>query len=415
VRLAGCVKLISLLVGLCLSLPFAKAETVTFKVRELGTVRASLTMKKDFGSVAPGSEFFQGSVKFTSHTLPLAALREGEKLTLTFPGKVTGSSGRGPRLYRVTLSQSNGVRVSRVPLSALPENQCAEADHSKLGHEHTVTIKESPIRATEAVRVVPFRAYTDPEWQARYGSSSTVEVLNAVNVAESIYNRQLGIRFRVLSVTHLSGSFQSSKAGELLSQFSQSPEAQNSAAVSSLFTGKDMDGSTAGIAYVGVVCYSPRYSYNVVQSYGSLTGGIFAHEVGHNFGATHDTSNSQSLMYPFISYSNTGFSQRSLGEITSHLSYFNDCLTTESLAPLLSGSSLTIKKIKKAVRITLVSVSGTPIDSTRVVYSLNGKVRSKETSLDGSITVPVRVKGKVVVKAKVQADPTLSSRVVLRF
>jgi hypothetical protein len=81
-------------------------------------------------------------------------------------------------------------------------------------------------------------------------------------------------------------------AGTLLSQFRSEWDANRASVVrdlSHLFTGRDMDGSTIGIAYTPGVCSTVRYG--VSQSRFST---IFArrvavttHEVGHNFNAQH--------------------------------------------------------------------------------------------------------------------------------
>lgn len=411
-------KWISLLGGALLTLltlSVSHAEVVSFNVRELGRVRVNLNVKREFGAVSGSDEFFQGEAHFTSHKVPAAAVKRSGTWSITFPGRVTGAEKRRSRLYTVRVSK-DVAKVSSVPSSRFVKNKCAESHYEGEVEAHSLGKLDSvEITTKEAVKVISLRAYTDPDWQKLYGANASSEVLQVINVAESIYNRQLGIRFRVISITHLSSSFPSTAAGDLLNEFRLSPESKEPATLQSLFTGKDIDGGTAGIAYVGVVCYAPEYSYSVIQSYGTLTGRIFAHEIGHNLGATHDTTNAQSLMYPMLSSSQTGFSEKSLSQIQSHLGYFGECLSSEYLTPLLTGSKLTIKKSKKSVKITLLSSSGTPIDTTRLVYSVNGKFKAKETALDGSISVKVKVKGKVTVTAKVQAEPTVSSKAVLRF
>src|SRR5690606_40314985 len=57
-----------------------------------------------------------------------------------------------------------------------------------------------------------------------------------------------------------------------------------------LFTGRDLDGTTVGIAYMDALC-DARYGAGLTEVttrgtwYESL---IAAHEIGHNFGAVHD-------------------------------------------------------------------------------------------------------------------------------
>ncbi len=392
----------------------ARCESVTFRVRELGRVRASLSVKRDFPGLNLSKDFFQGQVRFTSHRFPLAASKDLETLTLTFPGKATGSEGRRQRLYTVKVTGKR-VKVTSIPRSYLPPASCAEAHESGI-EEHRPTVKEfSDVQAKETVRVISLRAFTDPEWQSIHGGNSSSDVASAINVAESIYNRQLGIRFKVLSITSLLDSFLNSSPSPLLNEFRVSPSAEGEANLKALFTGKDMDGSTIGIAYVGVVCYAPEYSFSVTQSYGALSGAIFAHEVGHNLGASHDFYNPDTLMYPSIGTNQSGFSPLSLGQIESHLSYFGECLGRDSMTPLLSGAKLSVNRGKKSFILTLRSTRGTLLDGVLVRYAVNGKTASKVTSSRGSIVIPVKSKGVFTIAAHVATETTITARARIRF
>lgn len=88
--------------------------------------------------------------------------------------------------------------------------------------------------------------------------------------------------------------------------------------VASLWTDRDLDGTTLGIAWIGAVCQNNRY--NIVQDYTTnqnFLRVLQAHELGHNFNASHDSS-SDYIMYPLVVNSNTW----STASITSINQYF---------------------------------------------------------------------------------------------
>jgi hypothetical protein len=98
-----------------------------------------------------------------------------------------------------------------------------------------------------------------------------------------------------------------------------------------LFTGRDLDGGSVGIAYDSTLCRA-RYSASLTQAHNSATvdGLITAHEIGHVFGAPHDgegqcaaTPQNQYIMSPVLNAQATTFSQCSL----------------EQMAPLASSAS----------------------------------------------------------------------------
>ncbi len=75
--------------------------------------------------------------------------------------------------------------------------------------------------------------------------------------------------------------------------------------VASLWSDRDFDGSTVGLAYVGEVCTGNRY--NVLQQFNTSATSMrvmWAHELGHNFGSGHDPDEAGDpvwIMSPFVS------------------------------------------------------------------------------------------------------------------
>jgi len=108
-----------------------------------------------------------------------------------------------------------------------------------------------------------------------------------------------------------------------------------------MWTGKDMDGGTVGIAYLSVVCGARSYSYGISQRFSPAPGKyiLAAHEIGHNFGTSHpdqatppQTDCSNTIMNSSIG-TGTTFCQFSRNEISSYLAVHSSCLAFAPASP----------------------------------------------------------------------------------
>lgn len=387
-------------------------RTLSFLLPGSGRAVVTLTTEKHFGAKT-SSKFYQGEVRFHGATYPAAAATVRGVTKITFHGKKTGSRKSRQRLYTVELSKRS-INIKSVPSSAIPHYTCAE-------HDSTYILQATPSSITtqeeEEVRIVTVATYADPEFVYAKGTASNDEIARHINVAEALYARQLGIRFKILEQSIFDTSTPEIQPGLVLDSF-RSRKTPSDTNVQYLFTGKDLDGSTIGIAYVGAVCYEPTYAQGVVQLYGELTGNIFAHEVGHNLGAVHDVDSPGSIMYPSISFGEPYFSAKSVSDITSFVANNGQCLQKEQMPPSLVNAKLKLSKSRNSTLIAmLLSADGLPIPDETVKIVAGKREYFVTTDAKGKAVLSLkRQRGKLLfITARLVNNPSVSDYKMIRI
>ncbi len=120
----------------------------------------------------------------------------------------------------------------------------------------------------------------------------------------------------------------SNNAGELLNSFRNWGPGGFGAThdVAGLWTDRNFNGPTIGIAYLNGICNSNRYhclSHNWGHN-SCLLRVLWAHELGHNFSATHDGQGSGTIMAPSVNCT-SDWSNQSINQINSYVQSRN-CL-----------------------------------------------------------------------------------------
>ncbi len=173
----------------------------------------------------------------------------------------------------------------------------------------------------------------------KYGSGAAVEaqetaVLNNVQTNyDDEFNDELQFFISEFFTVTTSGGdpwTNSTSAGALLGSFRSWGNSGGFAFpydVAGLWTNRNFNGGTVGIAYLNGICNNSRY--HCLQDFTSnsnLLRVLWSHELGHNFSATHDAPGSGTIMAPSVNNTNT-WSGQSLSQINGYYPTRN-CLTT---------------------------------------------------------------------------------------
>ncbi|GJL65811.1 MAG: hypothetical protein NPIRA05_07820 [Nitrospirales bacterium] len=229
-------------------------------------------------------------------------------------------------IYRLSDTRDLGVTTCGLGSPGVPATPMT--DYSALLEELKGFV---PAQAQGASFNLDMAVVSDPQFaqiqQNNFGTSADAAILARINVVDGIFSEQVGVQINLVEIRNLAqnGTLTSTNPSTLLNQFSSFTNGSSFThpGIAHLFTGRDLNGSTVGIAFLSSLC-SARFGVGVNQIRGGGTAGalVVAHELGHNFGAPHDNQGGSAcastpgnfLMNPSINGSEQ-FSQCSLAQI----------------------------------------------------------------------------------------------------
>ncbi len=258
-------------------------------------------------------------------------------------GVVTGAYSNGLQLFLVEKAEKVAPMLSsqNYSLRTLPKNTTFSVNADDIEHDGTCALHNhgntalsaggysgfvnnlSQMVQTNASKEIKITLVGDTEFVSA-SSDANAEMLGHLNVADGIFKEQLDIQLTLSELVPLSdnGTLTSTDANSLITAFRL--KNITNPGLRHLFSGKNLNGSTVGIAYVGSLCRSS--SVGVTQRYGTSTPLIFTHELGHNFGAPHDNQSGTAcsstpngfIMNPQVNGS-TRFSECSIAQMQPYI------------------------------------------------------------------------------------------------
>lgn len=171
---------------------------------------------------------------------------------------------------------------------------------------------------------------SDKSMYNKYGSVPGVEAHNfgVINNVQTNYDNEFPDEVQFLIVEQFvvappaNDPWSSSNNAEtLLNSFTNWGPSGFSAThdLGELWTNRGFDGSTVGIAWINSVCTNLRYHcLDDFTSNSNYLRVMTAHEIGHNFNASHDQQNSPHIMAPAVQNTNT-WSSQSQNQIGSNI------------------------------------------------------------------------------------------------
>ena len=249
---------------------------------------------------------------------------------------------------------------------------------------------QNALGATEEIKL---GAIGDFEFTSAIGGNAAAAIATRLNNVDGIFSQQLGVQITVETIETFSDPADPfsdvSNSSDFLDEvagYRVATSAQNQQGLTHLFTGRYLDGSTVGVAFVGALC-STQFGAGLSEGVRGATVDslIAAHEIGHNFGADHDgdpdgscpAEGSTFIMAPSVSINNDTFSPCSLGVMQAEAASAS-CITA------LPSIDMTVGTTGQPSSVLLGNAANLTFDVTN-----NGTLTA--TGVSAEITLPGNV------------------------
>lgn len=280
------------------------------------------------------------------------AIYDGKELYFVDPATALQQAMSDTQFKRFAI-QADDTQVLYKASDVSNSGLCGTENHnqSTANFNYQNFVNELNVMANSlASREIEVALVADTEFNADYNGNAANRMLIEMNVVDGIFSEQVNVQLSVVSSSVLTdnGTLTMTDAAELVYEFRDFVFDQvGNPGVTHLFTGKELNSNTIGIAFVAELCTT--YGVGVTQNVGSSTALVAAHEVGHNFGAPHDNQSGSAcssttgnyLMSPSINGSDQ-FSSCSIAQMDNHIDQANRYTGNQCIVDIVTTVAPTI-------------------------------------------------------------------------
>ncbi|MFT4513992.1 MAG: hypothetical protein ACI89X_003708 [Planctomycetota bacterium] len=235
------------------------------------------------------------------------------------------------------------------------------------------------------------------QWNNSNVTQTQNDITTVMNQVDFIYDRDCDVTYQVVTIIVTTALvYTTNDAGGLLGEFQGFWNANNTGIhrdIAHLFTGRNLTGSTIGVAYLSTVC-------NQVNGYGlsqsdftnnlSSRVGLTCHELGHNFSAPHCNGASPCyIMCSGLGGCNgnlTLFGPTEAAQIDGY-AHSQACMPPPATPPVLTGASPTSMTVFAPGSVTLQGTGLLTVNS----YALGGQTYTNGIIVIGDTALSVAI------------------------
>ncbi|HSG58415.1 MAG TPA: M12 family metallo-peptidase [Woeseiaceae bacterium] len=272
----------------------ALGRTFELQLEPNANLMAAMDGGQGFGDAIP----YRGRLPGVQGSWAAVTIRNGMPVGLVFDGEalfaleVPGDAlvdTNSPIAYRL-------ADVTVAPGAMSCATGAAAASGSAMFKAVVSGLDAGIAQAPGAVSEITIGAIGDGPFTSDKGATAAADIVARLNIVDVIFSEQLGVQVRVPVIDIFDSTddpFTSTgDPGQLLDEvrnYRFDTASQRSQGLTHLYTGRNLDGTTVGIAYQRALCNS-RFGAGLSEGRGSpnFDALVAAHEIGHNFGAPHD-------------------------------------------------------------------------------------------------------------------------------